>query len=191
MAEPCARCADLDADQVDQLEVVGGSDNPCSDPYGELRRCGACGAWFCYTRDHDNEIGYVAASPTLGRLDRARAHALATKAAVVARRQLDHFEQAQDDYGRRCAADYTAELARLSEAVAALAPPASEPCVKCGHDFGKHQLRGYGQPPIEGWMVCPAEGCACYRTWSGPGGSAEGGEAAYQRYLAERDAPTE
>jgi len=63
-------------------------------------------------------------------------------------------------------------------------------CQQCGHPWGKHQLCGYSQEgdvPREGWVTCPAEGCACHQTWSTQGGSPEGAEAAYQRFLAERD----
>jgi hypothetical protein len=66
----------------------------------------------------------------------------------------------------------------------------AERCARCGHPKGKHKLIGYAEPgevPREGWVQCPVEGCTCHQTWSGPGGSAEGAEAAYRRFLAERD----
>jgi hypothetical protein len=39
-------------------------------------------------------------------------------------------------------------------------------CPACGHPENPHRLCGYGEPPTEGWMECPVEGCACSRTWS-------------------------
>ena len=38
-------------------------------------------------------------------------------------------------------------------------------CTQCGHDWGKHKLMGYGEPPREGWMVCPEKDCFCFNTW--------------------------
>jgi len=118
---PCPRCDGLTPDQADQLAIIGGSHLPYSEPYGELRQCASCGAWFRYTRDHDNEIGYVADAPSLDWLDREQARALAAAATAVAQRQLAHFATRDDDYGRRCAADYAAELARLAAVMTALA----------------------------------------------------------------------
>jgi hypothetical protein len=60
-----------------------------------------------------------------------------------------------------------------------------DPCRQCGHEFNDHQLKGYGEPPVEGWIECPIEGCHCHKTWASAAGTAEGGEAAYQRYLNE------
>ena len=43
-------------------------------------------------------------------------------------------------------------------------------CYLCGHNFDDHQLLGQIDKelgyPTEGWMVCPEEGCDCFRTWS-------------------------
>jgi len=39
-------------------------------------------------------------------------------------------------------------------------------CSLCGHDWGKHKLMGYGNPPLEGWYVCPDEDCFCFGTWN-------------------------
>jgi hypothetical protein len=63
-----------------------------------------------------------------------------------------------------------------------------DPCRQCGHEFNHHQLKGYGEPPVEGWIECPIEGCRCHMTWanSGSGGTAEGGAAAHQRSLREK-----
>lgn len=41
-----------------------------------------------------------------------------------------------------------------------------DPCDICGHDFNTHLVKGYGEPPTEGWMECPVDGCECERTWS-------------------------
>ena len=38
-------------------------------------------------------------------------------------------------------------------------------CTQCGHDWNKHKLMGYGEPPREGWMICPVKGCFCFNTW--------------------------
>jgi hypothetical protein len=103
----------VDPDRVDVLEVVGGSEYPFSEPWGQLRRCPACGAWFNYTRDHDNAIGYVADPPSLERLDGAGARKLAEGALAVAR-QMDSYFAARGD--RR----YEAEIARLVEAIAGM-----------------------------------------------------------------------
>lgn len=45
-------------------------------------------------------------------------------------------------------------------------PGADETCKQCGHPFSPHRVLGYGQPPVEGWMECPVEGCTCNITWS-------------------------
>ena len=45
-------------------------------------------------------------------------------------------------------------------------PGADQLCEQCGHLFNPHRLLGYGDPPTEGWMECPAEGCNCRMTWS-------------------------
>jgi hypothetical protein len=44
-------------------------------------------------------------------------------------------------------------------------PGADELCLQCGHPFNPHRLLGYGDPPTEGWMECPVEGCNCHMTW--------------------------
>jgi len=41
-----------------------------------------------------------------------------------------------------------------------------ELCSQCGHNFNAHLLKGYGEPPTEGWMECPVDGCSCEMTWS-------------------------
>jgi hypothetical protein len=41
-------------------------------------------------------------------------------------------------------------------------------CAYCGHLFNPHRLCGHGNPPTEGWMECPVEGCECKMTWSLP-----------------------
>jgi len=43
--------------------------------------------------------------------------------------------------------------------------PAHESCGQCGHNWNAHRLCGYGDPPTEGWMECPVEGCECRKTW--------------------------
>ena len=45
-------------------------------------------------------------------------------------------------------------------------PGEDELCKQCGHLFNPHRLLGYGNPPTEGWMECPVEGCTCKMTWS-------------------------
>ena len=45
-------------------------------------------------------------------------------------------------------------------------PGADQLCEQCGHLFNPHRLLGYGDPPTEGWMECPVEGCKCRMTWS-------------------------
>ena len=45
-------------------------------------------------------------------------------------------------------------------------PGADQICEQCGHLFNPHRLLGYGDPPTEGWMECPVEGCECRMTWS-------------------------
>jgi hypothetical protein len=54
-----------------------------------------------------------------------------------------------------------------------------EACAQCGHDFNTHLLKGYGNPPTEGWMECPVEGCKCEKTWSMDAES----KASVERYL--------
>lgn len=44
-------------------------------------------------------------------------------------------------------------------------PGADELCSQCGHLFNPHRLLGYGDPPTEGWMEGPVEGCECRMTW--------------------------
>jgi apolipoprotein N-acyltransferase len=38
-------------------------------------------------------------------------------------------------------------------------------CTQCVHDWDKHKIMGYGEPPREGWMVCPEKDCFCFNTW--------------------------
>lgn len=38
---------------VDALLVIGGSPDPLSEPFGQLRRCPGCDACFLYSDDHD------------------------------------------------------------------------------------------------------------------------------------------
>jgi hypothetical protein len=57
-------------------------------------------------------------------------------------------------------------------------PGEDEMCAQCGHPFNPHRLLGYGDPPTEGWMECPVEGCACRMTWSmAPTPGRDAGEA--------------
>src|SRR5262245_25730164 len=44
--------------------------------------------------------------------------------------------------------------------------PNVELCQQCGHPWDDHLLKGYGDPPTDGWMECPVEGCQCRMTWS-------------------------
>lgn len=56
------------------------------------------------------------------------------------------------------------------------APGADELCVQCGHPWIPHQVFGAGDPPREGWIECPVQGCTCRMTWSvdaSPDGSDE------------------
>lgn len=48
------------------------------------------------------------------------------------------------------------------------APGAEEMCTQCGHPWNPHLVMGYGDPPTEGWIECPVEGCTCTMTWSVP-----------------------
>ena len=44
-------------------------------------------------------------------------------------------------------------------------------CSVCGHDWNKHELRGYENEEgliLEGWMICPSEDCTCFMTWDAP-----------------------
>lgn len=120
MTAACARCADLAVERADELVRIGGSPDPFSSPWGELRACRACGAYFRYTRDHDNEIGYQEAPPSLDRLDRDRALHMAEEAVIVARRQHAYFAVGESEYARDAAARYEAELRALAEALATL-----------------------------------------------------------------------
>jgi hypothetical protein len=47
-------------------------------------------------------------------------------------------------------------------------PGADELCAQCGHPWNPHRVYGYGDPPTEGWIDCPVEGCTCRMTWSMP-----------------------
>jgi hypothetical protein len=82
-----------------------------------------------------------------------------------------HFEGAYEPRGEpwaRAIHDACAERDRRwsAEAGASLGGP----CVQCGHDSDRHQMRGWKQspsePPRDGWMVCSDETCACFATWS-------------------------
>ena len=44
--------------------------------------------------------------------------------------------------------------------------PSVRICARCGHDEDPHRFCGYGEPPVEGWIECPVEGCDCSGTWS-------------------------
>jgi hypothetical protein len=43
---------------------------------------------------------------------------------------------------------------------------ADEWCVQCGHSWNDHKLLTDKDPPLEGWMECPMEGCTCKFTWN-------------------------
>lgn len=45
-------------------------------------------------------------------------------------------------------------------------PGEEEMCVQCGHPWHPHQVFGAGDPPTEGWIECPVEGCRCRMTWT-------------------------
>ena len=119
MTRECA-CASIDVDRASELLVVGGSSNPSDAPWGELRRCPRCPTYFRYTRDHDNEIGYVEDPPTLDRLDADGALRLAKEALVAARRLEAHFAAGTTEFAVRAAEAYAAEIQRLEAAVAEL-----------------------------------------------------------------------
>jgi len=119
----CETCAVIDAEHPDALLLIGGSPDPYSEPYGELRRCPACGAWFCTQRDHSNELFYEAAPPSVQRLTPDRARALAVAALAAARALHDHFAPLAGDYEAHTTARYADELARLEAALAELPPP--------------------------------------------------------------------
>jgi len=111
----CDRCEGVTPLSVSVLRVIGGSEDPYNEPYGELRQCAACEAFYCYTRDHDNAIGYEAAEPTLDRLDVDAAVKLATRATAAAERLRAHFaQQPGDPYAEQVVARYDEQLARLS-----------------------------------------------------------------------------
>lgn len=42
-------------------------------------------------------------------------------------------------------------------------------CHCCGHDFDKHQLKGFTNEETntltKGWITCPVENCNCFLTW--------------------------
>ena len=94
----CETCTGIDAARPDPLVRIGGSPDPFSHPYGELRRCPACGAWFCWQRDDSNELGYEAAPPSVERLTVDRARALATEALSASRRLHAHFAGKSGEY---------------------------------------------------------------------------------------------
>lgn len=141
MAEPisegCSGCASLPDRGFDELTVVGGSPAPYGAPWGELRKCSACGAYFRYTLDHDNAIGSGADVTTLSRITSAEARKLAQEAIAVAKRQLAYFSSELEKisalaagdrtraprlrYARHCADGYTSELERLEEELRTLA----------------------------------------------------------------------
>lgn len=109
----CALCAAIRPEDAGKLETLGGSPDPYSAPYGEIRQCPRCKALYVYCRDHDNEIGYQASSPSLERLSEARARDMMAEALTVARRQYEYFSKQTDEYAKRAAAEYLAEIARL------------------------------------------------------------------------------
>lgn len=109
----CSLCAGLGPEDAGKLEILGGSPDPFSEPYGEIRRCPQCKALYVYCRDHDNEIGYKASPPSLERLGDARAREMISSALTVARRQQEYFSKQTDEYGKRAALDYLAEIDRL------------------------------------------------------------------------------
>lgn len=119
--ERCETCDSIDAARPDALALIGGSPDPYNEPYGELRRCPACTAWFRAQRDHSNEIGYQADPPSLEKLTRERARALATAALIVARRLHDYFA-AVPGYNAQAIAEGVDEIARLEAALVELAP---------------------------------------------------------------------
>ncbi len=113
----CQRCDGIEPEQVERLTVIGGSHAPYSDPHGELWRCPDCGAWFCYTFDHDNEIGYQAAPKTLVRLEPAAVRRFARECEVHAQGLYDYFKEQSGDYKQRAARDYAEQLVRLRAAL--------------------------------------------------------------------------
>ena len=42
-------------------------------------------------------------------------------------------------------------------------------CIDCGHSFNDHRLMTFlennTEAPKEGWITCPVENCACFKTW--------------------------
>jgi hypothetical protein len=54
--------------------------------------------------------------------------------------------------------------------------PRFDLCRLCGHSVNQHQMRGWtaeGETaPTQGWMICPDQGCLCFRTWSLGGNAA-------------------
>lgn len=115
---PCPHCNPPDVPDVQTLAVIGGSTDPFNSPWGELRVCPSCGAYFRYTHDHDNEIGYQADPPTLDRLTPSEAKAMAAEALTVAVRMLAHFRLGDDAWSRHCVTDYEGEVARLELVIA-------------------------------------------------------------------------
>ena len=114
MSGACSRCDGITPERVAELEAIGGSHYPFSEPWGELRSCPACGARFIYQYDHDNELGYVADPSSLKRVDDARVKRFVEEATAAARRLLEHFAPLGDAYSARVASEYREELKRLA-----------------------------------------------------------------------------
>jgi hypothetical protein len=38
-------------------------------------------------------------------------------------------------------------------------------CEQCGHPWEEHLMCSQAQPPTEGWIECPEEGCSCRSSW--------------------------
>lgn len=113
MTMQCEFCRDVTPETAGRLDLLGGSEDPFSDPGGELRKCPKCGSYFVYTRDHDNEIGYQAMDPTLDRIDASRAREMAAAAALVAERHREYFAKKDDSYSMQVAEQCAKEIARL------------------------------------------------------------------------------
>ncbi len=120
MSTACPACAGLPEVGLDDLEVIGGSENPFNPPWGELRRCRACAAYWLYTNDHDNEIGYQASGVSIERISTEKARSVAEAAIPVARSLRDHFAAKTDAYSIGCAEDYDRALVRLEQELARL-----------------------------------------------------------------------
>lgn len=104
-------CATITPDDADRLAIVGGSPNPYSEPYGQLRVCRTCGRRFLYTHDHDNEAGYFAMAKTLDPMSPEHVRTYLPRAIAVAEHQRAYFLAKGD---ARVAAEYEAEVQRLT-----------------------------------------------------------------------------